>query len=229
MSSRGVEPSMIARLILKDWYFHRVTIAFTFVLGAIALACVGSGRQDVFYMGSILYLTVLIGLGITLVLMTVIYERKEQTLPFIMSLPVSATQYTVAKILANLSIFMVPWTGLVVGSTVLIVSRDVLPNGLIPFSVLVSGELFATYCLILGVALVTESEGWTIGVIVACNLFLNYFMYVVSKLPGIESSMESESATWGTTFWTILGLEIAAAVVFVAVTFFLQARKRDFL
>ena len=42
---------------------------------------------------------------------TVVEERTDQTLPFVMSLPISAAEYTTAKILANLLIFLIPWAG----------------------------------------------------------------------------------------------------------------------
>ena len=94
---------MIKHLILKDWHFNRVTISVCIVVGAIALLIIGTGGKSAFYVGSVLFITVLIGLGITLTIMTVIHERTEQTLPFVMSLPISVMEYTTAKILWMLS------------------------------------------------------------------------------------------------------------------------------
>ena len=49
-------------------------------------------------------------------MVTVVEERNEQTLPFVMSLPISPMEYTTAKILANLLIFLVPLGALMLGS-----------------------------------------------------------------------------------------------------------------
>ena len=79
---------MVKQLILKDWYFNRGVILFYLVAGVGALALVGFAvNSGMFYMGSILLITALIGLGIHLTMATVVNERKEKTLPFIMSLP----------------------------------------------------------------------------------------------------------------------------------------------
>ena len=97
--------SRVKRLILKDWYFNRGAIAAYVVVGLLSLLAIGLGGEGGFYGGSILLITVLISIGIHLVMITVIHERTEQTLPFVMTLPVSAKEYTTAKILANMLIF----------------------------------------------------------------------------------------------------------------------------
>lgn len=220
---------LIRRLILKDWHFSRLTIAVCLTVGAIALFITGLGGETMFYIGSVLFITVLIGLGITLAMLTVIYERKEQTLPFVMSLPISVTEYTTSKILANLLIFLLPWLILAVGSLAVIWGRDTLPNGMIPFVMLVVTEIFVAYCLVLAVALVTESEVWTIATIVICQLFFNYFLYFASHFPSVAASMEGPVTHWSPAVMWTLGIEAVLLIVILGATYLLQARKKDFL
>lgn len=220
---------MIQRLIRKDWYFNRGMIAVCLALGAVALLAIGLGGKAAFYFGSVLLISVVIGLGIYLAIATVIYERKDQTLPFVMSLPISPMEYTMAKVVANMLIFLVPWTALAVGSFVVLAGREGLPNGLIPFTAILLTELFASYCLILAVALISESESWTVLVLIASNLFFNYFLYFVSHMEGIAVHMEGPTAVWNAPVWWMLGASVAAIALFLGATFYFQSRKTDFL
>jgi len=221
--------SMVKRLILKDWYFHRWTIVGYLVAGAIGLFLLGTGGEGSFFAGSIILLTVIISLGIHLVMATVVNERTEHTLPFVMSLPISPRDYTVAKVLANLLIFLVPWTAIVFGTFAVIAGNASIPDGLIPFTALLLVELFASYTLILAVALVSESQGWTIVAMVLCNLFLQYFMYAVSHTQDIGSTMTGPSIVWSGTALTLLLVELSAIGLCLGATFFFQSRKRDFI
>jgi ABC-2 type transport system permease protein len=154
--------SMVMRLVLKDWHFQRSAIAGYLAAGGVALFLTGIGSEGSFYAGTVLLITILITLGIHLAMATVVTERTEQTLPFIMSLPISPREYTTAKILANVVIFMIPWLTLVIGTIAVIAGRSAVPDGLIPFSTVILTEIFAAYMIVLSVAIVSESTAWTI-------------------------------------------------------------------
>lgn len=225
----GIGTGMVRHLVLKDWYFHRYTIAGYLVAGAAALALVAAGGAFAFYAGSLLLITVLISLGIHLPMATVIDERKNQNLAFVMSLPITAREYTLAKVLANLLIVLVPWLALLIGAVAVIGARPGLPDGLIPFAVLVLLEIFASSCLILAVALVSESLGFTVAAIVFGNLTLQAFLYLVSHLPSVEAAIRGESAAFiPAELYLLLGL-LAATGAILAFTFYLQSRKKDFI
>src|SRR5262245_37633593 len=93
---------MVKRLIAKDWYLQRWPILGGLGAGAIAVALVGAANETAFYIGFVLLVSVLITVGVQLAMSTVLLERKEQTLSFVMSLPISAREYTVAKLAGNL-------------------------------------------------------------------------------------------------------------------------------
>jgi ABC-2 type transport system permease protein len=221
--------SMVQRLILKDWYFNRWGIAGYLVAGALALAMVGFGNEVAFSAGSILLITVLITVGIHLTMATVINERSEHTLPFVMSLPISAMEYTTAKILANLLIFLIPWTTMLVAAVAVIASRATVPDGLIPFVVIILTEILVSSCLLMAVALVTESQGWTIGAIVFGNLFFQAFLYYVAHIPSIAQAISADSLAWNGAEIALLLGEVAAIIGLIGLTFWLQARKTDFV
>ncbi len=221
--------TIIKSLILKDWYFLRVPIIGYLAGGAVALILIANGGQGAFFAGSVLLITVLISVGIHLAMETVVNERKEQRLPFIMSLPISYMEYTTAKILANLLIFLIPWTAILIAAVALFTIGNV--GGFIPFTVLLVTEIFASYILLLAVALVSESQSWTIGAMVFGNLFLQAFLYWLSHIRsiGLDYTAKIHAAVWSPAALTILAVEIALILLMLGLTFFFQARKTDFL
>ncbi len=222
-------PSMIKRLILKDWYFLRGLIAAYLAAGALALVLIAAGNEAPVYIGTILLLTVLIGLGIHLAMATVVQERTDQTLPFVMSLPISPRDYTTAKVLANVILFLIPWLTLTLGSMAVIAGRKSLQDGLIPFVAVIMGEIFVSYSLILATALVTESQAWTIGVMATLNLAFQGFLYFVSHLPSLAAVMKGDAVVWPPAALALLAAELAVILLALGLTFFFQARKTDFL
>jgi ABC-2 type transport system permease protein len=225
----ALQPEMIKRLVLMDWYFLRWAIAGYLAAGAVALVLVGTGGEASFYIGSILLITILIGVGIHLAMATVIQERTDHTLPFVMSLPISPRDYTTAKVLANVLIFLIPWLALTLGSFAVIAGRRGIPHGLIAFVAVLLGELFVSYILILATALVTESQGWTIGVMVTLNLAFQGFLYFVSHLPSLAAVMKGDAVVWPPAALALLAAELAVILLALGLTFFFQARKTDFL
>ncbi len=224
-----MDTALIARLVVKDWSLQRRFIAVASVAGLASLLLLGHGGNGTFYAGTVLMITVLIGVGVQLVMATVLNERTEKTLPFVMSLPISVREYTTAKMLANLLLFLVPWTLLLIGTAAVLGLRPGMPPGLLPFATLLLVELLAAYCLVLAVALVSESSGWTIGTIVFTNLFLQGFLYQVARIPAIEATMRGPEAVWNRPALTLLAVECAVIVLILAVTYRLQSRKTDFL
>jgi ABC-type multidrug transport system permease subunit len=162
-------------------------------------------------------------------MVTVVTERTEQTLPFVMSLPISPREYTTAKILANVLIFMIPWLTLLIGTIVVIGARSVVPDGLIPFSTVILTEIFTAYLLVLAVAVVSESMAWTVVAMVTTNLFFQGFIFTVARIPEIARDIKLDRAHWSAPVLTLLGVEVALMVAFIAITFVLQNRKKDFL
>ena len=221
--------SMVKHLVLKDWHFQRGPIGAYTAAGLLGLGIVCLGTDWSFYAGTVLFLTFMITIGIHLAMVTVVNERTEQTLPFIMSLPISPKEYTAAKVLANLSIFLVPWLTLTVLAALILGSEGARSGALVPFATIALTYILASYIVVLTVAIITESQGWTLVVMGTTNLLLQFFLYWVSHMPSISRGMKGHGAVWNQTAITLLIAEIALSVVFIGLAFSFQARKRDFL
>jgi ABC-type transport system involved in multi-copper enzyme maturation permease subunit len=224
-----VNTTIVKKLILKDWYFLRGPIIGYLAGGAVALILIMNGGQGAFFAGSVLLITVLISMGIHLAFATVVNERKDQTLPFIMSLPISYMEFTTAKILANLLMFLIPWTAILITAVALFAIGNV--GGIIPFTVLLMTEIFTSYILLLAVTLISESQSWSIGAMVFGNLFLQAFLYWLSQIRsiGLDYTAKIHAANWSPAAITILTVEIALILLMLGLTFFFQARKKDFI
>lgn len=221
----GVNHALIAKIVLKDWSFQRPAILGSLGVGALALGLLSVPGQAWFVAGSILLITVLITLGALLVGDTIISERTSRTLPLLMSLPIAMRDYATAKILGNLLLFIVPWSTLAVASFVVITTQYALPDGLVPYAAVILTQLLVGYCLLLSVALITESQGWMSATIVIGNLSFNAFLFYISDLPAVKGVIYGSSIVWNSTFTTLLLLELLAIAVILAFTVFVQFRK----
>jgi hypothetical protein len=220
---------MVKRLVLKDFYLQRWSIVGYVVAGVIALAFISAGGEAPGFIGFVLLVSVLITAGVHLAMTTVLQERKEFNLPFIMSLPISAREYTTSKLIGTLSMFLVPWVTLVVASVATILSHEALPDGSVPLTLILLTEIFVSTCVLVGVALVSESNAWSICTLVAGNLFFNFFLFWVSRIPSIAAAAKGEVVVWDAPVLALLGGEAAAIVIVIGLTFALQDRKTDFI
>jgi hypothetical protein len=220
--------AMIGHLVAKDWNFQRAPIAAALVGGLIGLAMLLFPSNGMFYGGVVILITVIISIGIYLVFLTVVHERTQGMLPFVMSLPISLREYTAAKMVANLGLFLAPWMLLSVGITAVVLTRDAVPDGLLPFATVLLLYLLVGYVLTLGVALVAGTEGWTITAMGVSNLGFHGFMYWTSHLPDVAATIQGSVAVWTPSIRWLIVSELLAIAVILMVTWFWQSRKTDF-
>ena len=220
--------SMVKCLILKDWYFQRRAILLCLAGGILSLGIIALGGKVGFYIGLIFLITVMILIGSTLVMGTLVGERENQTLAFVMSLPISFREYTAAKILVNLLIFVPFWLTLLAGSLGLILAGPTI-HGLFAFTVVMAVEILMNICLMIAVALVTESKGWTISAMIAGNLAINVVGYIVGHIPGISDGMFGTTIHWRAAATVSLTVEFALIALMLGSAFLLQSRKKDFI
>lgn len=220
---------MIRHLVAKDWSFHRMPVVAAGAAGLLALAMSRWARTGgVFYVGAVLLITVVISVGIYLAFVTVIHERTRGMLPFVMSLPIRMREYTVAKLVSNGVLFLLPWAALSAGAAAVILVRDDVPNGLLPYAMLVLIHLLTGYVLTLAAALISGSEGWTIAVAGATNLAFQGFMYWARHLSDIAATIEGPVAVWTRSIRGLIAAELLAVVVILAITWAWQARRTDY-
>ena len=220
--------SMVKSLILKDWYFQRQAILLALVGGVVSLGIVAFGGQAGFTLGLILLVTIMVMISAMSVMGNVLGERENQTLAFAMSLPISYLEYTTSKILGNLLIFVPFWLVMVAGCVGLIVVAPVI-HGFFAFAIIMAVEMLLSTCLMIAVALVTESKGWTISAMMTGNLALNVVGYLVAHIPGIQNGLYGTKIYWNSTATILLVTEFALIALLLGGAFFIQSRKKDFI
>jgi hypothetical protein len=159
----------------------------------------------------------------------IINERKKHTLPFLMSLPISAMQLSAAKIVSTVGMFFVPWLTLVIAAIAFIMGHRGSPHGMIPVVLILATYTFIGFCLIAGVSLVSESEGAMIAATITANTSYGFSWYLLVRNPVIRAGMQSPSIVWSKEVLTVLAVEYAIIFLILGLTFYLQSRKRDFV
>ncbi len=221
--------SIVPQLVRKDLHIMKVPMFVGWLGGIAAIVVTVLGGSGFFIFGMILFVTCMIGPGMYTVSQTVAEERTQQTLPFIMSLPITVREYTTAKLVANLAIFGAVWLTLSGASFVVFIGPEGMPDGAFPFVTIVLVGIFLAYTLILSTSLVSESMGWTIAAVVGANILTQVFMWWVSSLYGIRSVIGGNVAVWNGAVLTVLGGQLAAIATLIGLTYVLQSRKRDFI
>jgi ABC-2 type transport system permease protein len=220
--------AMVKRLILKDWYLQRWVILGCLAGGVVSLGVIATGSKGGFYIGLLLLVTTLIVIGAQVAASTIVLERKDQTLPFVMSLPISYREYTVSKIVGNLLIFLVAWIPMVICSLGLLLYEP-KTYGLVPFTAIMATEILLSTCFVIAVSVISESQSWMIAAIMIGNIALNIVGYLVAHVPSIAGGMGGSSIQWTPAASALLFTEFALITLLIGGTFFLQSRKKDFL
>jgi ABC-2 type transport system permease protein len=221
--------SLVTRkLIVKELFVNRWFIGSSAAAGVLAV-CITPFGETAFNVGALTWLTTIIAFGVMLALHGVMNERKEQSLQFVLSLPLSIAEYVRAKLIGLLLSFLVTWivaSGAAI-TMVLVVSR--VPDGLVPYVVLLCLFMLANFSVVLAGTLYARSEAMTTAVIIVTNMAVSVFMFTVGALPGLKQHMMGPTPVWNDTFFTILAVELLVFVVALALPLATAARRRDFL
>ena len=219
--------SVVWRLILKDVRLHRFQIILSLAVGACALALFQTKREVPLVLGATWFSVALIVLGCMVPVSNVVNERKNHHVAFLMSLPISARQYGMAKIASTFGMFFVPWALLAGGALLLIGGK--FQHGAIPISVIITGLLLTGFCVVASTAVVSESEAWTTVAIVLCNSSYGVLWYLIIRVPETAKQVGGAAAVWSPRMLAILAAECAVVILSLGLTFYLQSRKRDFI
>jgi ABC-type Na+ efflux pump permease subunit len=221
--------SIVGQLILKDWRLNRLQLWLSIGAGLVALGVVLRGGEGPLVAGSVWFFISIILVGTMLPISGIVNERKKQNLAFLMSLPVSSIQYTTAKLISTVGMFLVPWLTLVIAAVVLIQTRGIVPPGAIPIALILAGMPFVGLCVMTAAALIGESEGWGIAANVTCNSSYGLAWYFMGRIPGLMADVKSPVPVWNPTVMKFLAGELGLIVLILGITFYIQSRKRDFV
>ncbi|OFE13133.1 hypothetical protein PHACT_08265 [Pseudohongiella acticola] len=214
---------VIAQLIKKDLSLHLRFVPVVVVAGVISLAAAAIDG----IISSVMYITTLVAFGLLIGMYNVAQERDKQIHLFMLSLPVTALQYTLSKTLSSLLCFLLPWTILTAMTVVAILAIDAVPDGLLPFTLLMQLYFVANFCVFLAVVLTTSSEKVVISTIIITNMSITLIINLLSRLPAIAQTMETDVILWSPAIVAILLAELALCVVPLLLAVAMQNKKLD--
>ncbi|WP_296280136.1 ABC-2 transporter permease [Pseudoxanthomonas sp.] len=220
--------AMVRKLIVKDWQVYQKQLA-GFVAGLLlALGLVGMGTPLLASAGALLLLVLLLVVGSYAIQSSVMLERKQQTQPFVMSLPVTPMDVFWGKLLANLVIYLVPFL-LVGGGLLALVLTTPRPDGMVPWLVVVALFMLANFCLSLCMVIAVDSEGWNVFAMLALMTLIGPFLYWVTSMPGIREHLRGDAIVWSAQVLGLIGAELAAIGIAILIAGWVHARKTSFL
>ncbi len=217
----------IRALVIKDWQLFEKQLAAYVAAGLLALALIGHATRWSFYLGSLLLIIVMVAASCFAISTSVLNERKEKTLAFVMSLPVAPLDFYLAKLVGNLVTFGVPF-GVLAGGAVAVTLWTPVPDGLLTLVLLLCGHLLLAYCVALCVALQVESEGWNIFAMIASSALINPFMAGLSQIPDIARHWQGDTVVWSWQVLAILALQGLGSLALLAYAGWRHLRKQAF-
>jgi ABC-type Na+ efflux pump permease subunit len=178
----------VKKLVIKDLHLNRNLIlkyifgsfslaAFFYFLGANQLAGFPSGQAGAL----IITQNTVAAFGLHILISTVFRERSNHSLSLTMSLPISMNDYTLAKIISNMGMFISVWI-ISVGAISLIVFYPFIDDNITPRTfggmTAIFSQLILIFALVLAIAIITESFSWMMLTTGICGiLYVNSFIY----------------------------------------------------
>jgi hypothetical protein len=212
-------------LFLKDLFLSRRQL-FAYFVGGIAASAVTCIPNPTFaFIGFILVITVAIAAGIHLIGTLMLAETTDQTRLFVMSLPVSLLDYSISKISVVLTTYLIPWSAMFACLTIATFVMGKQGNVVVLPAIFFF--LLGGFTLQLVTAVISESVGFTICVLVGCNVCLNVFLMRLFEIPEVSAVTKSDVLSWPNTVLQIIAVEIVVIAVSLAMAFLFQTRKRD--
>jgi ABC-type transport system involved in multi-copper enzyme maturation permease subunit len=227
MKPPAIHLPIIKLLVLKDWKLFERQLAATVAAGIFALCLLGMARPWSFYIGSLLLIVVLVACACFTISNSLLTERKEHTLPFVMSLPVSPLDFHLAKLIGNLVIFGIPFLIIALGTIAVIVFTP-LPNGLVVLALPVFGHILLAFSVSLSVAMAVESEGWNIFVMIGTMLLVNPLLMLLGQIPAIGDAARTETILWSLPLALMLAGQLVGSAAVILASAWFHCRKQSF-
>ena len=221
--------AMSRKLVAREFYMHRWMIGGSIVAGLAGLAVVARGGAMNFNIGFLIWLTTIVAFGIVMAMFGIATERKERVMNWVLSLPVAHGDYVRIKVLALLLCFVGPWLVLNAAAVGLVVAVKDLPDGLLPFAVLLGAFMLGNYSFVVCSALHVHSEGPMTVVVIVHNIAITLFMFTVGTIDGLQRHMQGNVPVWNSTFWSVLVVELAVFIILFSLPWLVAARRRDFV
>ncbi len=220
-----MKTSIVPELVRKDVSLLRTPALLWWLGGLVSVALMALGP---FLLGMILFVTCLAGAGFHVAVQSVVEERREGTLTFLMSLPVTPGQYAAAKILANLAVFAPLWLTLS-GASLIVFAPGGMAHGAFPFVVIVRVGIFLAFAIVLATSLLSGNIGAAIAAIVGANIATQLFLWWLVDLPSVRAVLQGDVVVWNATLVRTLTGQVLAIVALLGATWLIRSRQRDCL
>jgi ABC-2 type transport system permease protein len=223
---------IMRKLIAKELHVNRWLIVGSAVAAALSVAVAALSTalgKTAFNIGALTWLTTVIALGVMLAIYGIMNERKEQSLQFVLSLPLSVSQYVRAKLLGLLLSFLGPWLVATLGAAILVLAHPGVPDGLLPYVLTLCVFMLMNFSLVLCGTLLVRSESAVSVVIILTNMLVSVYMFTIGTQAGLKDHMYGPTPVWNGTFYSVLIVELIVFVVALTLPLATTARRRDFI
>jgi hypothetical protein len=226
--------SIVPQLVRKDFLIWRrlILVFYGLSLACIVLAGLLYGHvpnRVLVNLGFTLLITPVGTLGVVLLMQTNVFEKAKSTQPFIMSLPVTVREFTLAKLLVNVPVFSTLWLVTTAAAFSYAFGLGLLPLGAIPMTTMVFLGVLVAYTGILGVSLLSQSLGTTILAILFFEVGTSAYLWGVVLLDPIGRHVFGPVAVWNGTAIAVVAVQVFLAVAAIVATLAIQTRRRDFV
>lgn len=218
---------LVRLLVVKDWQLFQKQLAVYVLAGIVALCFLGLAESWAFYVGSLMLLIVMVAAACFSISTSLVVERKEQTLSFVMSLPVSPLDFTISKLVGNLLTFAVPFVVLL-GGTLATVLLTPLPDGLFVYALLIFAYILFAFAISLSVAMSVESEGWATFAMIGSMVLINPYIMALAQIPDIDQRTRVDAVAWTLPAVGILISLVVLSIAVLGATTWFHARKPAF-
>lgn len=217
---------VITQLIRKDIDLNKkfigpVTVAGLFSIALTAFSDVG------YFVGSLLFITTLVAFGIMLVMYGLAQEREKQIHLFVLSLPVTARDYYVSKVVSTVLCFLAPWFVCAVAVVLSILTLDSVPDGSLAYAVVMLLYFVCNFCLFLGIVLSTLSEKVMIAAIIGTNICITLSLQLFTRVPALGDALEVDHIVWSPVVSMIVLCELLFCVLCLWTALYLRERNKD--
>jgi ABC-2 type transport system permease protein len=231
----------VLRLARKDISLLRWPFLLYVVLGAVAVGLSGIDERAVRSLGLTLAANVLIATCFHLVLSNVLGERRDRTLAFTLSLPVSPREIVAGKLVSSVAMYLACGI-LATTALVHLAPVDVFAamaadgrgffghlGGWAAYFGLVLGGLLAGFAVVLATAIVSESHGWTMASAVGLVFVVGNGFFLFGPRVGVVARYARDLRQGGPSLYWTLSVEALVIAVILGLTLKLYGRKRSFL
>ena len=187
-----------------------------------------------FIAGNIIMFISIVAYACHYIMRSNIYETKENNTRFLMSLPISSSDYVRVRFYSAIINYLLLWVGQLAVLTIAFGVNQYIPSVVFTHLITAYGVLLSSFVILLTLSLYIKSEKWTIFGVVCINSFLMIYFNIVPQTSEMKEKL-SLGNIWESGFiWMNISIEtwwgilIAIASSTIAILF-LSKRTKEFI